>query len=372
MSPQRRCEACDYTPLSSHTSIRPPPWLPTGNNVFYVCRVCGSITIQSYDNQTSYGQLWLLEPGAMALLRTDASPREVTGYLSSDDFLHNRVVTEGLFQTWIRGTLDISMCVNDIMARARACVDPRRLDVMVAQLNIAISEVTRRRFQDDEIICRISTIEPLFMAINGGFPHAHATPELVANVRLMALDTLEDLAQPWMWQLVPTSERDALEAALDHATLLEHSREEVALARQRMHSDGPLKIREECLFLQGIFARRDAHLTVTYASLLWGCLRDLYARMGNANSSALQKVYDLVQELLEAQVIELGLEPVTWRTDHGASFHLPKTGEVIHLRRREPQVEIYQTLRSSEPTHVFDAWFDVLEWIRARNGDLSR
>ncbi|MEZ4459051.1 MAG: hypothetical protein R3E66_04855 [bacterium] len=266
----------------------------------------------------------------------------------------------------MRATIDVSMCINDLLARMHVCTDPRRLEVMVSQLAFAIQTVTQRRFDHVEVGCRISGIEPLFQALHGGFPHANASPETVSKIRLDALDTLENLARPWMWDLVPEFERQTLEYALDHLVLVEQSRQEVALARQQMHSDGPLKVREEVLFLQGLFSRRDAYLTVNYASLLWGCLRDFYQRMGNANTSSLQKAYDVVQRLLEGQLIARGLEPVSWHPEEGAAYQLPRTGEVVFLRRRTPQVEVYASLRSVEPSAVYDAWFDVLEWATQR------
>ncbi len=362
----RRCQACVYQPLAQHTSVRPPPWLPDGeHHVFYVCKVCGSITVQAPDNQGSHSQLWMLEPGAMALLRTDVTPSQVIKYIASDDFFNNRAITDGLFRFWVRAAIDVSMCVNALIAQCGKSEDPRRLSMLLDHLVVALNEVHERMVNHGDVRCRISSIDTILAIAAGRFPHTDVSPKTIASIRLCALDALDLLARPGMTSLVSADTLPDLDYALDHGVLVETSRQDIVLARQRMHSDGAFKVCEEAIFLRGVFERRDAHLTTKFGSLMWGCLLDLHAQMGRNGNRVAQDAYVAVQALLQAQLLAFGLEPISWHTNEGASFQNPRTHEVFLIRRLAPQVEIYASVRSTSPTRILDAWFDVLESIRA-------
>ncbi len=366
MVSHRRCQACVYQPLAQHTSVRPPPWLPDGEeHVFYVCKVCGSITVQAPDNQGSHSQLWLLEPGAMALLRTDATPSQVIKYISSDDFFNNRAITDGLFRFWVRAAIDVSMCVNALIALCGTSEDPRRLSMLLDHLVVALDEVHERVVNRGDVRCRISSIDTILAIAAGRFPHTDVSAKTIAAIRLCALDALDLLARPGMTGLIPEHTLPDLDCALDHGILVETSRQDIVLARQRMHSDGAFKVCEEAIFLRGVFERREAHLTTKFGSLMWGCLLDLYAQMGRNGNRIAQDAYAAVQTLLEEQLMAFGLEPISWHTNEGAAFQNPRTSEVILIRRLAPQVEVYASVRSTSPTRILDAWFDVLEYIRA-------
>ncbi len=362
----RRCSACVYQPLAQYTSVRPPPWLPGGElHVFYVCKVCGSITVQAPDSQNSHSQLWLLEPGAMALLRTDVTPSQVIKYISSDDFFNNRAITDGLFSYWVRAAIDVSMCVNDLIQRCGSTEEPRRLAMILDQLAIALNEISDRLRRGD-VRCRVSTIAPILAVAAGRLNLVDSAPKTVASLRLSAMRSLELLARPDMTKLLPPEALVELDIAIDHGVLIETSRLDVVLARQRMHSNGPFKICEEAIFLRGIFARREAHLTTKFGSLMWACLLDLHTRMARGDRGSAHQAYAAVQSLLEDQLVAFGLEHISWRTNEGAAFHNPRTAEVILIRRLAPQVEIYLSIRDTSPSAMFDAWFDVLEHIRIR------
>lgn len=360
----QRCSACDYQPLARQTSVRPPPWLPdAGQHSFYFCKNCGGLTIQTQNNATGHQQLWLLEPAAMSLLRLDANPVQVIRYLASDDFFNNRGVTDGLFRGWVRSAMDVSMCVNDLSARLAQTTDPKRLAAIVEQLSIVLAELATRMYTSADVECRISSLSGLLQACQGTFPHGQITPEMAATVRLHAFDALEILNTPWTWKLVPNGERQAFLDTLDHVQLVQRSHDAVQHARRRWHSDGALKLREEAAFLRGVFQRRDAFLPPYFGVLMWECLRDIHARMGLAQASTLQKCYDAVQVLLEEQLIAMRLEPISWRAD-GRTFQIPRSGEVLVLRNRVPQVEIYNGLRDQEPYRILDTWAEVMAFAR--------
>lgn len=361
----QRCAACAYQPLTQQTSVRPPPWLPgTTNAAFHMCRNCGGLTVQTANAQ-GLGQLWLLEPGAVALVRLDVGPSQVIRYIASDDYFANRGVTEPLFRGWVRSTRDVSMCINDLLIRANREEDPRRLAAIVHQALIVLQELSDRKRRHADVECRIGSISGLVQVCQGTFPRHQSSPDQIAEMRLAALDSLELLGQPWMLETISDDDAHLVDATIDHLRLVDRSREEIAQARLRMHSDGPLRIREETGFLKGLFERRDAHLPFAYADLLWSVLKELYARLSGPPSTTVPKAYDAVQALLEETLIALGAEPISWRAD-GRAFQLVRTNEVMVLRRRAPQVEVYTGLRANEPYRLLDRWDEIHALARQR------
>lgn len=354
-----RCDACDYVPLGGgHTTVRPPPWTvdDLGLN-FFVCRRCGSMTVQKFDAKTSYGQVWMLEPDAMSLLRLDASPHLVLRYILSNDFRSNRVLTEGMFQSWAHHSLGLPTVIRGLISALKGLHD-RGLLVTLRNLLAGLEELIVRAYYH--------TIPPtlegtgVLVAIFEGAHPTELRPQDLADVRVLAHDCLQLLMDPRLAGHLLRHESVIIDDALDHFGVLANFRSRLKVAHQSVRDDDGFRIAAEVLFIQSVFARRQSWPTNKDAIELWACFCSLHA-LATTNTYATMARKTIVA-LLGENLISLGLEPITWR-EGGTSFQNLKKGWILHLLEASPQIEIYRNLHAGAPVARLERWDDVVVFV---------
>lgn len=363
VSTNRCTTGCDYVPLTHHTSIRPPPWTPDDTGLkFHWCKRCGAMTVQKFNSSTGYGQITMLGSSAMALFRTDASPAEVFEYVSSEDFASNRSITESIFEGWLSTVGDLSASANTLIHRTARASGPDVMELPMKLLVSVFREAIRRSHSGAEVRCKVNDITPLVDLVRGVI-RIGADPRHAAMLRFRAFESLDLLGQPALWGAVSAIDAELVEEMIDHKSLLERSRENTIEARKLVHSDGPPILEMEAKFLLEVFRHRGSFLPPTFASLLWGCLRDLRARFRHARGGIdeLHRTYRQLQLLLEHQLGARGLEREPSLDRASRAFVDPRLSLVIRIRQLVPEITVYRDAHSHEPLAVFEAWNDL--WV---------
>jgi len=351
-----RCDQCDYVPLTQYTSVRPPPWTDDDQGLnFFTCKRCGAVTIQKFDARTSYGQVWMLDSEVLGLLRMDAYPQAVLNYVLSEDFRANRAVTMGLFRGWARNSLALSVVARGLLS-ALPDRQGRRLIEALQMLQFSMSELVTR-LADGRAIPPMEDASHVIAVLEGNQTYA-LKPEDAANARLLALDILEMIVHPQLLGSVPREEELNIEAVLDHGNLLERSRSEIVRARRAMGAEGVGRLHEEGLFLMGVLLRRSAWLPRILSAEVWDCLLGLYSQFRAVSDPALEGAYRAVEALVDHQIVQLGLEPITWK-EGGHSYLHPKHGWVLFLPDLEPKIEMYGGINDGKLLGSFALWEEV-------------
>ncbi len=363
----RRCtDACKYIPLAQAQGIRPPPWTDDDAGLqYHWCPKCGSVTIQRFDSNSGYGQLWMLDPKSLVLFRFAVTPKRLFDYVFSEDFFTNASITEVLYRGHIAELSDLSACANLLIPELQEHDEPEYLQMLLRLLNITLEETINRVRDLKDIRLSFGTLMPLLTVAKGFLRVMHYDPQACAEVRVLAIEVMETLARPELVEFLRPEESKIVEDMVDHGSLLERSRQDTIAARKRIHSDGTAILEMEATYLLEVFERRGAFLTETHASLLWGCMRDLSARLKTARSAkeAVRRAYRQIQKLLEHQLLSRGLRRVN--APHGKDSGLmdEQTGLLITLKQNYPEIVIFRGTEHGQPLATFDAWHDVLVYI---------
>lgn len=315
------------------------------------------MTVQKFDAKTSYGQVWMLEPDAMSLLRMDASPHLLLRYILSNDFRSNRVLTQGMFQSWAHHSLGLATVVRGLLSALKKIHD-RGLLVALRNLQISLEELVTRADH--------YTIPPTlegFGVLVSIFEGAHFTelrPQDLAEARVLAHDCLQLLLDPRLAGYLPRHETAIMDDALDHFGVLANFRTRLKAAHQSVHDDDGFRLAAEVLFIKDLFARRQSWPTNKDAIELWACLCSLH-RLASANAYTVM-ARKAILVLLGENLLSLGLEPITWR-EGGVSYQNLKKGWILHLLEASPQIEIYRNLSAAAPVARLERWDDVIVFV---------
>lgn len=364
------CEQCEWRPLAQHPAVRDEPWADVDSGYRYsYCENCGNLTIHSYNPATGFGQVYILDVTAMALLRADSSPGAVLAYLYSDDFERNRGIGEPLFRGYLRYLDDLSTIVNRLVAAVEQANELERTSKGLAFLREALAEVARRfEASGTRAKLRVSELAPVIRLAQGGLPIERYDPDKVTRLRLLAWSCLELFGHPGLWSSLPTELAEMVEEITDHLTMLRSAQRGLEKGLRRLPTDGAVHLYVEAKFLQKVLAHRGARLTPNLASIVWRVMQELTPRVTIAESSTREfdrRAFVRLRALLEHHVLSLGYHKTGGERTHAGLIEYvdPRTGRSLQMPPFRTKIYIYETSDSPTPIAVLDEWDQAARWL---------
>jgi hypothetical protein len=343
--------------------VRDEPWADVDSGFRYsFCEGCGNLTIHSYNPATGFGQVFMLDASAMALLRVDVGPGAVSAYLFSDDYAQNSPVTRPLFRGYLRSVSDGSKLANGFIDLIEGAPD---LSVKLHALGLlqeVLAEVIRRYEKGKSPLdLRIPSLIPVLAIARGALRAAEYDPDRLAAARVEAWRVLDTFGHPALWNTLERGLAETVEEVTDHLALLELARRGFERGLTSIRSEGPIQLYVEAKFLHRVLSDRGARLNNHLAELVWRGLQELAPQVESGEGTArrfAQRAFVRLRALLEHQLLALGLQKSGVESTHAGliEFVDPRTGRSVQMPPYRTRIYVYEQVNSATPSAVLDEW----------------
>ncbi len=357
------CEQCDWRPLATHPAVRDEPWADIDAGFTYsYCDQCGNLTVHSYNPASGFGQVYMLDRGAMTLLRFDASPGAISAYLFSENYARNRGIADPIFRGYLRSAVDVSALTNgfvDVMERAHDI----RLTTLALELFIMVLDEVRRRSELGEpaLRLRLNELDPVILIARGGLSVLDHDPDRLATARYLAWQVLEAFGHPGLWDALDEERARFVEEITDHLALMELVRRGFERGLERVRGDGVLRLYVEAKFFKRVLVDRGARVNDDLAAIAWRCLQELNygVERGDERTRRLaQRAFVRIRALLEHQLMALGLQKSGVEGTHAGliEFVDPRSGRSVQMPPYRTRLYVYEQTNSPTPSAVLEEW----------------